>query len=106
MTAPDIAKRIQLAESIDAAKTIAWTDGMDKKREDWDFVKYDMLLGIVRAKFTQHASLRSKLLESGERLLVNVDTDKWAGMSAAGGIATGDNNVGKALMQVRQELRS
>jgi len=106
MTAPEIAKRIQVAETIEAAKTIAWTDGMDKKREDWDVVKVDMLLGILRAKFKQHATLRSKLLETGDRLLVNVDTDKWAGMSAAGGIATGDNNVGKALMQVRNELRS
>ena len=43
-------------------------------------------------------------VETEGRELVNVDTDSWAGMSAAGGIATGHNNVGKALMEVRAEL--
>ena len=43
-------------------------------------------------------------IETEGRELVNVDTDNWAGMAAAGGIATGHNNVGKALMEVRAEL--
>ena len=43
-------------------------------------------------------------VETEGRELVNVDTDHWAGMTAAGGIATGQNNVGRALMEVRAEL--
>ena len=43
-------------------------------------------------------------METEGRDLVNVDTDNWAGMAAGGGIATGQNNVGKALMEVRAEL--
>jgi len=105
-TAPDLANRIRETETVDAAHLISHSEGMDKIREDWDVVKYDMLLKILRAKFQQHAALREPLLATGDRLLVNVDIDKWAGMSAAGGIATGDNNMGKALMKVREELRS
>merc|ERR1711924_13279 len=105
-TAPDIAKRIRETESVETVQTIVATDGIDRVRADWDAVKYDILLKILRAKFEQHAMLRDKLLESGDRLIANVGTDRWEGMSAAGGIATGDNNMGKALMQVREELRT
>ena len=48
----------------------------------------------------------ARQVETEGRELVNVDTDNWAGMAAAGGIATGHNNVGKALMEVRAELLS
>jgi len=105
-SAPDLATRIRETETVDAAHLIAHSEGMDKIREDWDVVKYDMLLKILRAKFQQHAALREPLLATGDRLLINVDINKWAGMSAAGGIATGDNNMGKALMKVREDLRS
>lgn len=105
-TAPHLAKQVREAETLDAAITLCHTDGMDKMREDWDIVKYDFLLKVLRAKFQQHLTLQEKLVETGDRLIVNVDTDAWGGMSAAGGIATGGNNIGKALMQVRDELRS
>lgn len=106
VASPDLAKRIREAETVDAAIMISNTDGIDKVREDWNAVRYEILLKILRAKFQQHSELRDKLLETGDRMLVNVDTDRWTGMSASGGIATGANNMGKALIQVRQELRS
>jgi len=59
---------------------------------------------LLRAKFSQHADIAAQLLATEGKELVNVDTDNWAGMAAAGGIATGHNNVGKALMEVRAEL--
>merc|ERR1712100_241817 len=64
-TAPDLAKRIREAETVDAVHLIAASEGMDKFREDWDVVKYDMLLKVLKAKFQQHATLREKLLETG-----------------------------------------
>ena len=63
-----------------------------------------MLLGILRAKFAQHPEVAAALLASEGREIVNVDTDSWAGMQAPGGIATGGNHLGKALMVVRAEL--
>ena len=38
-------------------------------------------------------------------LLVNVDVDPWLGMQAAGGISSGQNVLGKALMVLRAQLR-
>lgn len=104
-TAPELAAKIQQAETVDAAHMISHSEGVDKHRRDWDSVKYDILLAIIRAKFRQHPPLLQELLATGDRLIVNVDTDQWAGMSAAGGIPTGQNNMGKALMQARKEFR-
>ena len=92
--------------TVAAAHMLAHTDGMDKQPADWDIIKYDVLLTVLRAKFKQNPKLAEELVATGDRTIVNADTDSWAGMSAAGGIATGQNNVGKALMQVRGELRS
>jgi len=103
-TAPELATKIQKTETVEAALVLLHTEGTDNIRDDWDIIKFDMLLKVQKAKFQQHKVLQEKLLATGERMLVNVDTDTWGGMSAVGGIATGRNHVGKALMQVRQEL--
>ena len=47
-----------------AAHTLSHTEGIDKHRPDWDDVKYDVLLTILRAKFSQHPDLASKLVRS------------------------------------------
>eukprot|EP00930_Biecheleria_cincta_P102327 TRINITY_DN94029_c0_g1_i1.p1 TRINITY_DN94029_c0_g1~~TRINITY_DN94029_c0_g1_i1.p1 ORF type:complete len:382 (+),score=73.60 TRINITY_DN94029_c0_g1_i1:176-1321(+) len=103
-SSPDLAAKIRDAPTVDDAHTISNTDGRDKQRGDWDDVKLEVLLSILRAKFSQHDALKAELLATGHKLIVNIDTDKWAGMSAAGGIPTGQNNVGKALMKIRDEL--
>jgi len=105
-SADDLAARVRQADSVDAAHAVAHSEGLEKQRPDWDDARFEVLKGIVRAKFQQHAPLRQELLATQERLIVNVDTDQWAGMSAAGGIPTGQNHLGKALMEVRGELRS
>lgn len=104
-TMPELAAKIRQAETADDAHTLARTDGWNKHRKDWDDAKYEILLTLLRAKFGQHAPLSQELLDTGDKMLVNVDSDQWAGMSAAGGIATGHNHFGKALMRVRAELR-
>ena len=48
-------------------------------------------------------ALLSHLLETDDKLIVNVDVDPWLGMQAAGGISTGQNMLGKALMELRSE---
>jgi predicted NAD-dependent protein-ADP-ribosyltransferase YbiA (DUF1768 family) len=66
-------------------------------------VRFEALCRVLRAKFS-HPELTAALLASVGRELVSVDTDPWMGMQAPGGIATGHNNLGKALMQVRGEF--
>ena len=86
------------------AHTLAHTEGIDKHRPDWDEVKYEVLLSILRTKFRQHRQLAEALLATDGRIIVNIDTDSWAGMQAPEGISTGHNHVGIALMAIRQEL--
>jgi len=76
------------------------------EREDWDKVKSDVLLKALQAKFAQHAEIADQLLSTGEKTIVNVDSDDWGGMKVASGISSGQNNVGLLLMQVRSELRA
>merc|ERR1711871_1057420 len=65
----DVAERIRLAGTVEAAITISHTDGTDKSREDWNLVRFDILLKILRAKFQNRpndakpSELRDKLLE-------------------------------------------
>jgi len=54
----------------------------------------------------KEAGLRDLLLETGDKLIACVDIDCWIGVQAAGGISTGSNLLGEALMEVREELRS
>lgn len=76
-----------------------------KLRPDWETVKDQVMLDIVRAKFAQHPDLAEKLLATGDAELVEGNTwhDRYWGVDAATG--EGRNQLGKTLMQVRDELR-
>ena len=73
-------------------------------RDDWESVKVSIMESLVREKFSAHADLRTKLLETGERPLVEGNTwnDTFWGMCRG----HGKNHLGKILMRVREELRS
>eukprot|EP00562_Extubocellulus_spinifer_P002114 CAMPEP_0178489236 /NCGR_PEP_ID=MMETSP0696-20121128/10272_1 /TAXON_ID=265572 /ORGANISM="Extubocellulus spinifer, Strain CCMP396" /LENGTH=405 /DNA_ID=CAMNT_0020117031 /DNA_START=54 /DNA_END=1271 /DNA_ORIENTATION=+ len=105
-TDPDLARRIA---SADSPVLLSNTEGMDKARKDWDDVKEDMLLKGLRAKFAGPSKACCEaaakfLVETSPKSVVCVSVDPWAGMSAAGGIATGQNHAGKALEVVRAEI--
>lgn len=82
-------------------------------KKDWDEVCYSFMVKVLREKFGQNPHLRSALLSTGNLILVEaspfdkiwgiglrpdnplaMDPSKWKGM----------NLLGKALMQVRDEL--
>ena len=71
-------------------------------RPDWEQVKDDIMLQIIRAKF-QDETLRKLLLATGEAELIEGNTwnDTYWGVCRN----TGLNKLGKILMQVRTELR-
>lgn len=79
-------------------------------RDDWEDVKYDIMVDVLRAKFTQNSVMRDVLLSTGtEEILENTTgwhDNIWGNCSCARcqGIP-GSNLLGKALMQVRAELR-
>jgi hypothetical protein len=67
------------------------------------------LLGAaLRAQYGSErgAALREALAATEQQRIVCVDVDPWMGMQAAGGISTGQNMLGKALMALRDEARA
>jgi ribA/ribD-fused uncharacterized protein len=72
-------------------------------RGDWDAVKDEVMLKALRAKFTQHPDLRSQLLATGDRPLI--EHTKNDAYWADGGDGSGRNRLGELLMRVRAELR-
>jgi ribA/ribD-fused uncharacterized protein len=74
-------------------------------RSDWDDVKYDVMLDALRAKFGNSLKLKEVLLSTSDALIYEDSPyDKVWGTGEKGGVGTGQNLLGKALMQVRQEL--
>lgn len=81
--------------------------GRDRKRPlrtDWEQVKDEVMYRAVMAKFSQHADIRAKLLDTGDAVLVeHTENDSYWG---DGGNGSGRNMLGKTLMRVREELRN
>lgn len=71
-------------------------------RPDWEDVKFDHMKRCLQAKFTQNSELGEKLKETGNKYLeeTNYWNDKIWGVCRG----SGQNNLGKLLMEVRQEL--
>jgi N-glycosidase YbiA len=71
-------------------------------RGDWDEIKDEIMLKLVRYKFTVW-HLREALLATGDRELIE---GNWWGDTYWGVCkGKGENRLGKILMQVRDELR-
>jgi len=74
-------------------------ESLNSKRAE---VKYDIMKKALRAKFTQHKDLKKILLETGDaELIENAPKDYQWGCGSKG---TGLNLLGKALMDIREEL--
>ncbi|HEU5438112.1 MAG TPA: NADAR family protein [Ktedonobacterales bacterium] len=89
-----------------ASPTVAARMGRSRQRPlryDWESVKDDVMLEALRAKFTQHPTLRDLLLGTGDALIVeHTSRDAYWG---DGGDGRGRNMLGRLLMRVREELR-
>lgn len=72
-------------------------------RKSWDRVKVSVMWEILRAKVAQHDYVRKKLLETGDRTIIeNSWRDKFWGW---GPDKKGKNMLGKLWMEVRNEVR-
>jgi ribA/ribD-fused uncharacterized protein len=71
-------------------------------RQDWDAVRDQVMLDVLRAKFAQHAELREILVSTqGAQLIEHTKNDRYW---ADGGDGTGQNMLGILLEKVRSEL--
>ena len=74
-------------------------------RPNWENMRINVMLELVRAKFEQNPELIPYLLETGDTaiLALNRWNDTFWGVSTRTG--KGANHLGEILMKVRQELR-
>jgi ribA/ribD-fused uncharacterized protein len=99
------------AHAIWSAPTpaISATMGRDRAhpmRADWDQVKYYVMLLALWAKFTQHRDCDALLMATGWRDIIE-DTGKGPDddhIWGDGSTGTGQNLLGKALMELRQSI--
>jgi N-glycosidase YbiA len=72
-------------------------------RADWETVKDDVMCRALQAKFEQHPKLKALLLSTGNAELVEHtrNDNYWAD----GGDGTGQNLLGKLLMELRADLQ-
>ena len=72
-------------------------------REDWEYVKDDIMFDIVLSKFASNPILRKLLLTTGDEELVEGNTwnDTYWGVCNG----RGQNKLGKILMRVRSLLK-
>ncbi len=73
-------------------------------REGWNTIKFNIMSEIVLIKFATSASLRLKLLGTGDAELIEGNTwgDQYWGVCNG----KGENNLGKILMHVRNILKA
>ena len=74
-----------------------------ERRKDWDEVKLAVMKEILHAKAAQHSYVMKKLLDSGDRMLIeNSWRDDFWGW---GPNKDGKNHLGRLWMEVRDEVR-
>lgn len=97
--------RIANQSSPGKAKRLGRNRSKTTIRADWEAIKIDIMLTIVRKKFSQHAELRAKLLATGDAELIEGNNwgDTFWGVDSVTG--EGRNELGKILMQVREEMK-
>lgn len=73
-------------------------------RPDWDKVKYDWMVTVLKAKFSQNPHLAELLLMTGERPIHENCADPWWG--GGPNFPKGRDLLGKALREVRAWLKA
>ncbi len=85
-----------------ASKKSLFNGGKYQLRQDWDKIKLEVMHRAILAKFTQNKELGRSLKATGDaELIEDSPTDYFWG---AGADNTGQNWLGKILMQVRSEI--
>jgi len=71
-------------------------------RDDWDDVKVSIMTDLNRQKYNQ-APFRQHLLSTGDYQIVEGNT--WGDVFWGVCNGVGENNLGKIIMKIREELR-
>ena len=99
----NLKEQIRNARSAHAAIKLAKAN-RDKYRSDWDDIKLKIMKEILRAKINQHPYVKKKLLESGNKELIE---DSWRDSYWGWGPnKDGKNHLGKLWMELRDEFKN
>lgn len=72
-------------------------------RSDWEYVKVEVMKAALRSKFTNNKAAKNLLLSTGSRKLIESSPfDYYWGCGSDG---SGENILGKLLMELREELQ-
>lgn len=101
-TDSELAEKIRNAKSAHLALKIA-EENSDKKQKNWDDIKLTVMKEILICKVNQHEYVKKKLLQSGDREIVE---DSWRDNYWGWGESKqGENHLGKLWMEVRKEFQ-
>ena len=99
-TNPEIFNKIKTAKSAHDAQKLT-IENKDKVDLEWDKNKIAIMKSILKNKVNQHAYVLKKLLQSGEREIIE---DSWRDSEWGWGKnKDGQNNLGKIWMELRDE---
>ena len=100
---PELAEKIRNAKSAHEAFKMAEAN-KEKRQKDWDDIKLDVMKEILLCKLEQHEYVQKKLLQSGDREIVE---DSWRDPYWGWGEnRDGENHLGKLWMEIREEHRN
>lgn len=98
----DLKEQIRNTRSAHDSQKLA-NANKDKQRKDWDEIRLSVTKDILHAKVAQHPYVKKKLLESGDRELIE---DSWRDdFWGWGPNKDGANHLGKLWIEVRDEVR-
>lgn len=101
-------EQVSIAQAICAAKSAHDAFAMAQRHKEyrhknWDYVKFELMKQILIRKAQQHPYVMKKLLETGDRVLVE---DSWRDdVWGWGPNKDGQNALGKLWMEVREGFR-
>ena len=98
---PDEELKIRKAATPGEAKQLG---GRTTIRSDWEHVKIPIMEAILEAKFRSNPELAQRLLETGNRILI--EGNNWGDQFWGVSNGRGENHLGKSLMRVRTQLRA
>ncbi len=94
----------EMVRTAISPKTAKQTAYLYKAVDNWEEIKYDIMLKALRAKVEQHSSVRKKILETGDNELG--ESSPYDYIWGLGKDGSGTNLLGKAWMQIREEVKS
>ena len=99
----DVKEEIDLIRNAETANQARELGQKVTIRSNWEYIKRDVMKQCVLQKFLQHPNLRIRLMNTGnEKIEEDSPIDWFWGVGSDG---TGQNHMGKILVEVREMLK-